>query len=397
MKLNTLENIMSVLPASRRVKAKLYQIEQYFEKDEQKKLRKLLKTKKLGVSYTSLGISKSILTESDYPRLHLNLEKGEDKEIKKFIERANKVIEEKAKEVMFKRFSIKADKVIPKLVSPNITGMDTVKLAAALQLFSTEKIHLLLLGDPGTGKTEILRSLSEMAPISSFGLGSGTSHAGLSITMKGNEVIKGLLPQANGGLCCIDELNLMKQQDRASLYSAMEKGIVTYDKGKHHLTEDARINVLATANPKGDKFAGWMINTLKNQLPFEQALLTRFHLLFLIRKPNATQFEEIAKKIVTNQEAKQNKNDLNFVKEYVAFLKGFDVKFPKALEEQVVEFSKKLKSKENEFLVEISPRIVHGMLRLAKASAKMNMRPMVMMSDIAKVKQIFEESLKIKK
>ena len=67
--------------------------------------------------------------------------------------------------------------------------MNDVKLACAIQLFSEEKTHILLLGDPGTGKTDIIRSTSELHPKTSFGLGSGTSGAGLGVTYKGNEMI----------------------------------------------------------------------------------------------------------------------------------------------------------------------------------------------------------------
>jgi DNA replicative helicase MCM subunit Mcm2 (Cdc46/Mcm family) len=134
--------------------------------------------------------------------------------------------------------------------------MEYVKKAVSLQLFASEPVHILLLGDPGTGKTEILRSVEELHPISVFGLGSGTSGAGLSISMSGGKPVLGLLPKAHKGICCIDELNLMKSEDMASLYSSMEKGFITYDKGSHHIKEKAEARILATANPVGDKFKG---------------------------------------------------------------------------------------------------------------------------------------------
>ena len=78
----------------------------------------------------------------------------------------------------FSEFSSVALEKLSGMIAPDIVGFDAVKKAGALQLFATDRIHVLLLGDPGVGKTEILRSAAELYPISSFGLGSGTSSAG---------------------------------------------------------------------------------------------------------------------------------------------------------------------------------------------------------------------------
>ena len=182
---------------------------------------------------------------------------------------------------LFNRFSGKAFETLSKCVASNILGLDEVKKAVVLQLFAKDNLHVLLLGNPGVGKTEIVRSVSEFAPVSSFGLGSGTSGAGLGVAMRGKEILKGLLPMANGGLAAIDELNLMKKMDRANLYSAMDKGFVGYDKINGHLKVDAKVSVLASANPVGDKF-NRTIEKIRRQLPFDPALLQRFHLLFFI-------------------------------------------------------------------------------------------------------------------
>ena len=74
--------------------------------------------------------------------------------------------------------------------------------------------------------------------------------------VKGKEVTKGLLPQADQGIAAIDELNLLKSADMGNLYNSMEKGFVRYDKGSNHIQLESRVRVLATANPKGDKFTG---------------------------------------------------------------------------------------------------------------------------------------------
>jgi len=383
-----------VRPLSKKESGYMSELVKYLEPKDLKRIKNLLKNKKIGVSFSSLGISEKIGDDVSFPQLNLALE---DNELQLFTEKINKEIDEKLKRKAFRLFSEKARKTIKEFIAPNIFGLELAKEAAALQLFATEPVHILLLGDPGTGKTDILRSVSNLHPITSFGLGSGASKAGLSAAVKGNEIIKGLLPMANEGICCIDELNLMKRTDYAALYSAMEKGIITYDKANKHFQLDAKVRVIATSNPKGDRFVGNIISILKQQIPFDSALLTRFHLVFLIRKPGLERFAKITKKIVQNDKMKVNIKDMEFIKDYVDFAEQVDVEFPKEFEKQVVDFSTELKKDEKKYLIELSPRIVIGLMRLSKASARMELRKTVKKEDIDKAEEIIKFGLQIKR
>lgn len=392
MKFDLLDILRLILPSNKTQKDNLANIRQFFDLENYNLINKLIKTRKIKVSYSSLGTSPDFLTFNNYPSL---VAISEDNEVIDFIKNANDEIAKKTRKESYKKFSINADEKIISLIAPNIIGMDTIKLACALQLFDTDKTHILLLGDPGTGKTDIIRSVSELHPKTSFGLGSGTSGAGLGVMFKGNEMIKGLLPLANNGLCCIDELNLMKPEDRASLYNAMEKGFITYDKANNHVKVDANVSILATANPKGDRFVGWMTETLKKQLPFDSALLTRFHLMFLIRKPDTKEFLEIAKHILKGKDKKEYEENKIFVKSYVEYARELDVELPKPFEKIIIQFVEDLKRKEDYYLIEISPRLVVGIMRFCKASARMNLRKQVTSIDLERVKKIFLESLEI--
>ena len=77
----------------------------------------------------------------------------------------NEDIRKAFEEKLFRRFAEDALKKISGLIAPNITGMEAVKKAAAIQLFAAQPVHMLLLGDPGTGKTDILRSSKPLTPI----------------------------------------------------------------------------------------------------------------------------------------------------------------------------------------------------------------------------------------
>ncbi len=334
------------------------------------------------------------MLDMDYPQLNLACT---DEDIKNFVENINSDIVYKVKKRAFREFSKNAAENIKKFISPNIIGLDVVKEACILQLFASDRVHILLLGDPQTGKTDIIRAVANLHSISVFGLGSGISGVGLSVIVKGEKILKGLLPKADRGICCIDELNLMKEKDRASLYSAMEKGFVSYDKGSKHLTMDANVRILATANPKMDRFVGKRIETLKEQLPFDEALISRFNLVFLIRYPDKKDFMRITKKIIRDDTVVLVNDDINFIKDYINFAEDLKVDFSKRFEKEVVDFIEELKTNENNFLVRVGPRTVIGFIRLCKANARLNLRKQVIDEDLEKVKNIFKKALFIRK
>ena len=383
--------LLKAVPLSQHKKEKVAEVEKFLEKKDVEDVKNLLRLGKVKINNFSFGLSKHVLFNTDYPHIYTDTLRKEDDSLHKKIDELNLKIKDGAKKFYFKEFAKTSDKSFPKIIASEIVGNENIKEAVALQLFTKEKIHILLLGDPGTGKTDIIRSASNIAPISSFGLGSGTSGVGLSVTFKGKDMVKGIIPMANEGICCIDELNLMKEEDMAALYSAMEKGFITYDKGGKHVTLDAKINVLATANPKGDRFTKWDIDTIKKQIPFDQALMTRFHVVFLVKKPGVEEFEKISKKIVSHKEEKFEA-DYAFLKEYVSIARELTVHIPEELENEVVKIANSLKSDEDKLLFEVNPRIVHGLLRLLKASARMNMRKTATIDDVKRVERIVKQS-----
>lgn len=382
-----------LFPLSGKKKKELDKLKPYLEINDFKKVNKLLKQGKIGLASSSLKVSKKLISDKHFPTINTAIE---DPEITTIAQNLSDVVEQRVREEKYEEFSLIAEQKLMEFIAPHLVGLEDVKEAALLSLFSLDKVHVLLLGDPGTGKTDILRAIDEVAPISSFGLGSGTSSAGLTVTFKGNELIKGLLPMADNGICCVDELNLMRLRDRGSLLNAMEKGFVTYDKGNKHIKLDARISLLATANPKGDKFVGRTPDTWLKQIPFDPALLSRFHLVFFLRRPGTKEFINIAKKIVSERTKNLDINDALFIRDYVVFSQMIDVGFDEKLKRQIVEFATKLKKDEKKFLVEVSPRLVLGIMRLTKASARMELRRVVEQKDLKKVFKLYEKSLYIK-
>jgi DNA replicative helicase MCM subunit Mcm2 (Cdc46/Mcm family) len=369
----------------------LKSIEWYTTPEDRRILRGLIKERKISIGDETLSVG-GLVESVNVPKITIHKKSEETADLVREVESR---IDERTKSMLFKEFAKAIHDKCSQIIAPNIVGFETVKKAAALQLFSPERIHILLLGDPGTGKTQILSSVNELALVSSMGLGSGTSGVGLAVTIKGNEVKKGLLPMADNGICAIDELNLMKEESRASLYNAMEKGFVSYDKGGHSFKFDSRVSVLATANPKGDSFTGTTVDRLKKQMPFDPALLSRFHLVFFVRKHNIEEFKRISKSLLSKSRHELGKKEAEFFREYIKQAHAIgEVSLPKKFEQEIVDFVADIKENEKKYLIEVSPRLVVGFARMAKASARMELRSEVAQKDVNLVKEVVRESLK---
>lgn len=372
-----------LLPLYGQAREDFESVESFLTDRQAKEIRNLFKLGEVDLEHDTVGTER-LDVEKTFPKLIGDAS---------VVEQVNDKIRRRHKREAFDDFADDADQTVQEMIAPHIVGMHAVKEAVLLQLFSQERTHVLLLGDPGTGKTDILRGAADLAPKSSFGLGSGTSGVGLTLTVQGDEIIEGLLPQAHEGLCCIDELNLLKGSDRAGLLNAMEKGFVSYDKGNKHVQVDADVKVLGTANPKGDQFSGETVAELKKQVPFDPALLTRFHLVFLVRKPDTEEFKDITKEIVSGETTEFSDEDEAFVRDYIEHVMQGEVSFDDDLEPMITDFVEDVKEHEDDYLIDVSPRIVVGAMRLAKASARVNSRGTTAEEDVRRALDLIKESL----
>ncbi|MCK4967544.1 MAG: ATP-binding protein [Candidatus Aenigmarchaeota archaeon] len=361
----------------------------YISKKNLKQLKILLKRKLCKININPMPYSKTITSIENYPVCTSNDPKYNEK-----ITEINNEIKDTLDSKIQEEFKNNAFEKTTSLLAPKIIGFDTIKKVTALQLFSKDPYHILLLGDPGTGKTDILRAAEILSPISAFGLGSGTSNTGLTITVSGKEVKKGILSLADGGLALIDELNLMKQEDRAGLYNAMEKGFVTYDKGGHHYKFPANCSLLASANPKKDKIIGHDIFGIKKQIPLDIALLSRFHMVFLIRKQNLNEFMNIADEVLTEKHKSITKKDTEFMKKYIEYAKKINIIFPEQYNDQIMDFVQTVKLKESKLLFDITPRFVIGIKRLIESSARLELRTKVEKKDVDRIINLYLQTLK---
>ena len=158
-------------------------------------------------------------------------------------------------------------------ISPTIYGMEWEKRALALQQFGgvhkelpdgtriRGDIHMLMMGDPGLAKSQLLRSAARIAPRGIMATGKSTSAAGLTAAAVRDEfgegrwsLEAGTLVLASGGIACIDEIDKMSDEDRSSMHEAMEQQTISIAKAGINAQLQSKCSVLAAANTRRSRF-----------------------------------------------------------------------------------------------------------------------------------------------
>ena len=148
-------------------------------------------------------------------------------------------------------------------------------------------IHILLVGDPGVAKSQMLKYITAVSPKARYVSGKGASGAGITAAVVKDEFLKGwaleagALVLANKGICCVDEIDKMDKDDRVAMHEAMEQQSITISKANIHSTLRAETTILAAANPKLGRFDPY--RPIGSQIDMPPTLISRFDLIFAIR------------------------------------------------------------------------------------------------------------------
>lgn len=281
-------------------------------------------------------------------------------------------------------------------IAPSIYGYKEVKKAIALLLFGgvpklhpdgvrvRGDIHILLIGDPGTAKSQMLRYVASIAPRGVYTSGKGSTAAGLTAAVireksSGDFFLEaGALVLADGGIACIDEFDKMDPKDRVSIHEAMEQQTVSIAKAGIVATLNARASVLAAANPAFGRYLHGRPVTENIDLP--PTILSRFDLIFVITDiPNVERDRALAEYVMDFHrqhypESLEHVIPRELLKKYIAYARKY-VK-PRLTEEaknKLVNFyvEMRTRSQSADSPIAITPRQLEALVRLAEAHAKM--------------------------
>ena len=304
-------------------------------------------------------------------------------------------------------------------IAPSIYGHEKVKEAIILQLMGGVKkrkddgttirgdLHILLVGDPGAAKSSILSFVSQAAPKARFISGKGTTGAGLTASVIKDEFLRGYaleggaLVLANGGICCIDELDKMSTEDRSAMHEALEQQRVSIAKANIQATLRAETTVLAAANPKFGRFDPY--ESISKQIDLPPTLINRFDLIFPIRDiPNRIKDEKIASHILDIQRRPEkvlSQIPTKILRKYIAYTK--QKVFPKLTEEAVDEIKSFYVDLRNSGAIEgervqpipISARQLEALVRLSEGSARVRLSTKVTRKDARRAIDLLEYCL----
>ncbi len=302
-------------------------------------------------------------------------------------------------------------------IAPSIYGHEKIKEALVLQLMGGVRkqkpdgiitrgdIHILCVGDPGSGKSQILQFMSKAAPKARFVSGKGASGAGLTAAVVKDEFLKGwaleagALVLANKGLCVVDELDKIDKEDTAALHSAMEQQIIPISKANIQATLTAQTTLLAAANPKLGRFDPY--TPIASQIDLPSTLINRFDLIFPVRDiPEVEKDTRIALHVLEiSSTAEAYKSDVNVktLRRYVSYAKRINPTISKDAVHEIKKFYVDLRNSGREQdgvkPIPISARQLEGLIRLAEASARVRLDTTITKEDARRAIELLKYCL----
>ncbi|KAI8911962.1 hypothetical protein PhCBS80983_g03226 [Powellomyces hirtus] len=315
-------------------------------------------------------------------------------------------------------------------IAPSIYGHIDIKKAIACLLFGGSKkvlpdgmrlrgdINVLLLGDPGTAKSQLLKFVEKVAPIGVYTSGKGSSAAGLTASVIRDPGTRefylegGAMVLADGGVVCIDEFDKMREEDRVAIHEAMEQQTISIAKAGITTILNSRTSVLAAANPVFGRYDD--MKSPGENIDFQSTILSRFDLIFIVKdEHNEVRDATIARHVLQvhmNTHVKEREAagdiDIQKMRSYISYCKTkcaprLTEEAAKKLSSHFVEMRSKARSFANpadgattatKSAVPITVRQLEAIIRISESLAKLRLAPTASEVHVDEAMRLFNHS-----
>lgn len=316
-----------------------------------------------------------------------------------------------------------------KSVAPSIFGSLDIKKAITCLLFGGSKkilpdgmrlrgdINVLLLGDPGTAKSQLLKFVEKVAPIAVYTSGKGSSAAGLTASVQRDSITRefylegGAMVLADTGVVCIDEFDKMRDEDRVAIHEAMEQQTISIAKAGITTVLNSRTSVLAAANPVWGRYDEG--RSPGENIDFQTTILSRFDMIFIVKDVHDEQRDRtIALHVMNihmnrpNAAADENGEvvgeiDIDKMKRYISYCKSkcaprLSPDAQEMLSSHFVGLRKQVQQVEQDnderSSIPITIRQLEAIIRISESLAKMTLSPVVQTYHVEEAIRLFRFS-----
>lgn len=304
-------------------------------------------------------------------------------------------------------------------LAPSIFGHEKIKEAIVLQLaggcrkirpdgvITRGDMHILLIGDPGSGKSQLLKRVTKVAPKSRFVSGKGATGAGLTASVVKDEFLggwsleAGTLVLANRGFAVIDELDKMGKEDRSALHEALEQQTISIAKANIQATLRCETTVLAAANPKFGRFDPY--DLIANQINLPPTLINRFDLIFPVKDLPSREKDETAASFILSFHKDPKKAvpkiPTEVIKKFFTYVRSkLNPEISDAAIEEIKDYYVSMRNsgiteESGVKSIPITARQLEALVRLSEAAAKVRLSKTVTKKDAQKAIELVDYCL----